>query len=43
MELHGIFLWNSMENVQILYGNIDGEISMETGFLVLHGIPWKMS
>ena len=20
MELHGIFLWNSMENVQILYG-----------------------
>ena len=34
MELHGIFLWNSMEN-------IDGEISMETGFLIVHGIPWQ--
>ena len=21
--------------------NIDGEISMETGFLILHGIPWQ--
>ena len=42
-------LWNCME---FFYGipwkmsksfmeNIDGEISMETGFLILHEIPWQ--
>ena len=52
MELHGIFLWNSMENVQILYGKcrwtnfhgnwfIHGEIYMEFHGNGCPNPPWN--